>query len=400
LIICTHPIYHNLTSYSQNALVSILDKLQKDICMRKMKKTIFLFPAILLVLSFEAFGASTQPIDLASLVSSVKNMDTLSFCGEGVPLENQEVLERFEKELLLSIWDRPQVLLWLKRSRRYLPYIEKMLKENRMPEDLKYLAIAESALRPHAGSRKGAIGFWQFLADTGRKYGLIIDESIDERRNLFSSTRAAIRYFKELYQSMGSWTLAAAAYNMGEEGLTAEIMVQHTRDYYRLYLPLETQRFIFRILSVKLILLDPVKFGFNLNDDDYYPALEFDRISIDCFQEIPLSLIAKASGTDFKVIKDLNPEIRGHYLTEGTHTILIPKGAKKGFNERYKKRVKDYESDKTDRIYVIKEGDNLTSIAEKFDVPLAVLIIWNRIDLNDPIHPGDRLIIYPKDKKE
>jgi membrane-bound lytic murein transglycosylase D len=400
LIICTHPIYHNLTSYSQNALVSILDKLQKDICMRKMKKTIFLFPAILLVLSFEAFGASTQPIDLASLVSSVKNMDTLSFCGEGVPLENQEVLERFEKELLLSIWDRPQVLLWLKRSRRYLPYIEKMLKEKPMPEDLKYLAIAESALRPHAGSRKGAIGFWQFLADTGRKYGLIIDESIDERRNLFSSTRAAIRYFKELYQSMGSWTLAAAAYNMGEEGLTAEIMVQHTRDYYRLYLPLETQRFIFRILSVKLILLDPVKFGFNLNDDDYYPALEFDRISIDCFQEIPLSLIAKASGTDFKVIKDLNPEIRGHYLTEGTHTILIPKGAKKGFNERYKKRVKDYESDKTDRIYVIKEGDNLTSIAEKFDVPLAVLIIWNRIDLNDPIHPGDRLIIYSKDKKE
>ncbi len=365
-----------------------------------MKTKILLILATVLLLAVEGYGASTQPIDLASLVSSVKNMDTLSFCGEGVPLENQEVLERFEKELLLSIWDRPQVLLWLKRSRRYLPYIEKMLKENRMPEDLKYLAIAESALRPHAGSRKGAIGFWQFLADTGRKYGLIIDESIDERRNLFSSTRAAIRYFKELYQSMGSWTLAAAAYNMGEEGLTAEIMVQHTRDYYRLYLPLETQRFIFRILSVKLILLDPVKFGFNLNDDDYYPALEFDRITVDCFQEIPLTLIAKASGTDFKVIKDLNPEIRGHYLTEGTHTILIPKGAKKGFNERYKKRVKDYESDKTDRIYVIKEGDNLTSIAEKFDVPLAVLIIWNRIDINEPIHPGDRLIIYPKDKKE
>jgi len=365
-----------------------------------MKTKIFLILAMVLFWAVEGYSASPQPVDLVSLVSSVKNMKTLSFCGERVPLENQEVLERFEKEFLLSIWDRPQVILWLKRSRRYLPYIEKMLKENRMPNDLKYLAIAESALRPHAGSRKGAIGFWQFIADTGRKYGLIIDESIDERRNLFASTRAAINYFKVLYQSMGSWTLAAAAYNMGEEGLQAEIMVQHIRDYYRLYLPLETQRFIFRILSVKLILLDPVKFGFNINDDDYYSPLEFDRITIDCFQEIPLSLIAKASGTDFKAIKDLNPEIRGHYLAEGTHTILIPKGAKQGFNERYKKRVKDYQADKTDRIYVIKEGDNLTSIAEKFDVPLTVLIIWNRIDLNEPIHPGDRLIIYPKDKKE
>ncbi|MBE9545168.1 MAG: transglycosylase SLT domain-containing protein [Proteobacteria bacterium] len=365
-----------------------------------MKTKILLMVAIVLFLDVEGYGASTQPVDLASLVSSVKNMDTLSFCGERVPLANQEVRERFEKELLLSIWDRPQVILWLKRSRRYLPYIEKMLKENRMPEDLKYLAIAESALRPHAGSRKGAMGFWQFLADTGRKYGLIINKNIDERRNLFASTRAAIKYFKALYQSMGSWTLAAAAYNMGEEGLRAEIMVQNTRDYYRLYLPLETQRFIFRILSVKLIVLDPIKFGFDLTDDDVYPALEFDRITIDCFQEIPLSLIAKASGTDFKAIKDLNPEIRGHYLAEGTHTILIPKGVKKGFNTRYKKLVKEYQADKTDRIYVIKEGDNLSSIAEKFDVPLGVLIIWNRIDLNEPIHPGDRLIIYPKDKKE
>jgi len=261
------------------------------------------------------------------------------------------------------------------------------------------LAIAESALRPHAGSRKGAIGFWQFMPDTGRKYGLIIDKNIDERRNLFASTRAAITYFKALYQSMGSWTLAAAAYNMGEEGLTAEIMVQHIRDYYRLYLPLETQRFIFRILSVKLIILDPIKFGFNLTDDDYYPAVEFDRITVDCFQEIPLSLIAKASGTYFKAIKDLNPEIRGHYLAEGTHTLLIPKGAKKGFESRYKKLVKAYDADKSDRIYVIKEGDNLSSIAEKFDIPLAVLIIWNRINVNEPIHPGDRLVIYPKDKK-
>lgn len=363
-----------------------------------MKKIIFLTLTILMVLAYEALGASPNPLDITSLLNSVKNMDTLSFCGERIPMENQEVLERLEKELLLSLGNRSQVILWLKRSRRYLPLIEKMLKKNNMPEDLKYMAIAESALLPHAGSKKGAIGFWQILPDTGRRYGLIINDSKDERRNIFASTRAAIAHLEALHQSMGSWTLAAAAYNMGEKGLEAEIMVQHTRDYYRLYLSIETQRFIFRILSVKLILSDPDRFGFHLTDADYYPPLEFDEIRIDCFQEVPLALVAKASETDFKVIKDLNPEIRGHYLTDGSHTILIPKDAKKGFHARYKKLVKEYEGDRTDRIYIIKEGDNLSSIAEKFDVPLAALIIWNRIDLGKPVHPGDRLIIYPKSK--
>ena len=363
-----------------------------------MKKMIFLILVIVLVLTFEAFGTTPNPLDLPSLLTSVKNMKALTFCGEHVPIENQEVMERLEKELLLSLGDRPQAILWLKRSRRYMPYIEKILKENTLPDDLKYMAIAESALLPHAGSIKGAIGFWQILPDTGRRYGLVIDDTMDERRNIFASTRAAIAHLKALHDLMGSWTLSAAAYNMGEDGLEAEIMVQHTRDYYRLYLPLETQRFIFRILSAKLILSEPAKFGFRLTDADYYPPLEFDRIDIDCFQKIPLTLVAKASKTDFKAIKDLNPEIRGHYLTEGTHSLLIPKGANKGFNARYKKLVKEYEEKRTDRIYIIKEGDNLSSIADKFDVPLAVLIIWNRLDLNKPIHPGDRLIIYPKNK--
>ena len=363
-----------------------------------MKKTILLIPIIILTLTCEALGASPNPLELPSLLNSVKKMHDLSFCNERVPIKNQEVLERLEKELLLSLGNRPQVILWLKRSRRYLPIIEKMLEKNNMPEDLKYMAVAESALLSYAGSKKGATGFWQILPDIGRRYGLIINDTVDERRNIFASTRAAIAHLKDLHKIMGSWTLAVAAYNMGEEGLEAEIMVQHTRDYYRLYLPIETERFIFRILSIKLILSDPDKFGFQLTDADYYPPLEFDEIHVDCFQDIPLSLIARASETDFKVIKDLNPEFRGHYLTEGSHTVLIPKGSKKGFDERYKKIVKAYEKERTDRIYVIKEGDNLSTIAEKFNVPLAALIIWNRIDLNKPIHPGDRLIIYPKKK--
>ena len=340
-----------------------------------------------------------EPADFPSLVSSVKIAAPVEFCGEKIPTKNQEVRERLEKELLLSLWDRPQVILWLKRSHRYLPHIEKALKKDGVPDDLKYLAIAESALRPHVGSRKGAIGFWQFMVDTGRNYGLVIDEYSDERRNLFASTRAALRYLKELHKTFGSWTLAAAAYNMGEEGLMAEILEQNTKDYYKLYLPIETQRFIFRILSVKLIFSDPEKYGFKLTEKDYYPPLTFDQIQIDCSEETPIRIIAQAAKTHFKAVKDLNPEIRGHYLAKGKHNILIPKGASAGFQARYQHYIKKFLAAQKEGIYIVKKGDSLSSIADRFGISLVSLIIWNRIDMKRPIHPGDRLIIYGKQVK-
>ena len=339
-------------------------------------------------------GPSYESADFPSLVASLKINTTLEFCGEEVPIENQEIRERLEKELLLSLWDRPQVILWLKRSRRYLPHIEKLLEKNDMPDDLKYVAIAESALRPHAGSSKGAIGFWQFMHGTGRKYGLLIDEYIDERRNLFTSTAAAIQYFKQLYQMLASWTLAVAAYNMGEEGLMAEMLEQDTNDFYQLYLPLETQRYLFRVLSVKLIFSEPEKYGFKLTPIDYYPPLEFDSVQVECLHEIPIRVIAKAAETHFKVIKDLNPEVRGHYLRKGKHHILIPKGASAGFKARYKNLEEKYLLSKKEKVYVVKKGDNLSLIADRFGVPLSALIIWNRIDIKRPIHPGHRLFIY------
>ena len=354
----------------------------------------FLFQALLFCSS--ALGETSQPaIPSESLISSLKLATPHAFCGEPVPIDNREVKERFEKEFLLSLWDRPQVVLWLKRSKRYLPYIEKMLKKNGLPDDLKYVAVAESALRPHAGSKKGAMGFWQFMRQTGRQYGLTINRRIDERRNLFASTGAAIKYFKDLHEEFGSWTLAAAAYNMGEKGLMSEILEQQTDDYYQLYLPLETQRFLFRILSIKAILSEPEKFGFKLQKDDYYLPLEFDKVRVESVGEAPIRIVAQAAKTRFKVIKDLNPEIRGHYLASGTHEILIPKGASAGFQKRYSRLVKRSSLGQNERVYVVRKGDNLSSIAEKFKIPLAALIIWNRIDLKQPIHPGDRIIVHP-----
>ena len=360
-------------------------------------KSIRIFIILLLSLpqlNVELYGQSMVSAEFPSLMSSLNVETPLEFCYEHVPLKEQEIRERFEKELLLTLWDRPQVILWLKRSTRYLPHIEKALKESGMPDDLKYVAIAESALRPHAGSSKGAVGFWQFLRGTGVKHGLIIDEYLDERRSLFASTRAAIEYFMELKTQFKSWTLAAAAYNMGEEGLTAEILEQDTEDFYDLYLPLETQRYIFRILSVKLIFSDPERYGFVLTEKDFYPPLTFDRVHIECSEVTPLRVIAEAAKTHFKEIKDLNPEIRGHYLPKGRHEILVPEGTSKGFQARYKTKLEEYSTARKERIYVVKSGDNLSLIADRFGVPLSALLIWNRIDVKDPIHPGDRLMIY------
>ncbi len=340
------------------------------------------------------------------LISSVRVNGPLDFCGEPVEIENSEVRERLEKEMLLILWDRPQIVLWIKRAKRYFPIIEKMLQDQQMPPDLKYIAIIESALRPHAGSRKGAIGFWQFMRATGRKYGLSINSEKDERRNIFRSTAAAIHYFQDLHQMFGSWTLSAAAYNMGEQGLQSEILAQGTNNYYHLYLPLETQRYIMRAVVAKIILTAPRDYGFQFSEADLYSPLRYDRIHLECFQETPLALVAEAAGTYFKMIKDLNPEIRGHYLAAGSHWLLIPQGAADGFHARFKVLVDRWLTEKQERVYVVKAGDNLTSIAERFNVPLPALIIWNRLANKKHIHPGDRLVIYadsidsPEEKKQ
>ena len=335
----------------------------------------------------------SQP--LPSLISNVKITEPLDFCGEPVELDKRDIRERMEKELFITVWDRAQVALWIKRSTRYFPLIEEMLKKEDMPEDLKYVAVAESALRPHVRSTKGAIGFWQFIEATGRKFDLQIDSNKDERRNIFTSTEAAIAYFRELYSIFASWTLSAAAYNMGEQGLQSEILAQRCNNYYDLYLPLETQRYIFRILSAKLILSDPEKYGYKFTEEDLYSPIEFDRIKLKCNQTTPIDIIAQAANTTFKAIKDLNPEIRGHYIAAGNHSILIPKGSSMDFHSRLKTFFDQWITNNKERVYIVKKGDNLSKIAKRFKVPLPALMIWNRLNLSKHIHPGDRLIIYP-----
>jgi len=242
------------------------------------------------------------------------------------------------------------------------------------------------------------MGFWQFTQATGRKFGLTITADMDERRNLYASTDAAIRYFQTLYDLFGSWTLSAAAYNMGEEGLEAEILAQKTDSYYQLYLPLETQRFVFRILSAKLVMAAPARFGFQLSPKDLWSPRETDPIRVECRSRTPLRLVAAACDTHFKEIKDLNPELRGHYIPAGIHLIRIPKGAATGFQNRFEKLCIEWREDREQHWYVVQSGDTLSGIADRFKVPLPALLIWNRIALKDRIFPGERLIVHPGEK--
>jgi hypothetical protein len=182
---------------------------------------------------------------------------------------------------------------------------------------------------------------------------------------------------------------------MGEEGLKAEILAQGTGDYYNLYLYLETQRYLFRAITAKMIISDPEKYGFKVTAEDVYPLLEFDMVGIECEQDVDIQVVARAANTTFKTIKDLNPEIRGHYLAPGSHQLFIPLGQAKLFKQRYAELLKQWLVRHSSMVYIVKKGDNLTDIAERHNVPLPSLFIWNRLGTNQHIHPGDRLVIYP-----
>jgi membrane-bound lytic murein transglycosylase D len=335
----------------------------------------------------------SDPADLLQLVGNAMTGPHPDFCGEVVPLDNPEVRERLEREMLLTLWNRPQVFFWLTQYGRYVPDIEKKLRENGMPDDLKYMVVIESSLKSYAVSPKGATGFWQFMEATGGRYGLTITREKDERRNIAASTTAAISYLKSLYGMLHSWTLAAAAFNMGEEGLKSEILLQKIDDYYKLYLPVETQRYVFRIIAAKLILAKPERYGFLPVKEQ--PSPSPDRIELACSQCVPLQLVAEAAKTYFKVIKDLNPEIRGYYLTEGNHALLVPGGAAEGFQERYEKLLKKWQAETRERVYTVKKGDTLSALAARFKVPLPALIAWNRLGgAKKQLVPGEKLVIY------
>lgn len=251
---------------------------------------------------------------------------SLTLCDEPMPLENRAVAEQLDRELTFLAWDHAQVFMWIKRAGRFFPMIERKLKEAGMPDDIKYLAVAESSLLNEIRSVAGAAGPWQFIARTGSNHGLRKDQSFDERLDFERSTEAAIRYLKSLKEMFGSWTLSLAAYNCGELRLKKDIEEQKVTDYYRLKLARETERFIYRIAAIKVILQNPDQFGYVVDHDRIYRPVPSDSLEVQVRAPIHMTDLALAIGTDYKAIKELNPQIIGSHLPVGSYAIRVPEG--------------------------------------------------------------------------
>ncbi len=232
----------------------------------------------------------------------------LSFAGQKVPLTDYDVIERYDREILTNVYWQSQTLLMLKRANRYFPVIEPILKANGIPNDFKYIALAESGLQ-HVVSPAGAAGFWQFLDKTGRRYGLEVNEEIDERYHIEKATVAACLYFKDAYNQLGDWSLVAASYNMGIDGVKRQLLNQGMKSYYELYLNTETARYLFRIMAIKEICEKPDKYGFYLLQEDKYAPLQTVKVKADLGIN-NLALWAKSNYVNYKLLKLLNPWLR------------------------------------------------------------------------------------------
>lgn len=269
-------------------------------------------------LAFERIDHPTHDIDLP---------ETLDFCGETVPLELFYVSERLEREILANAYLHTSTLLMLKRSTRWFPVIDPIMEQYGLPDDFKYLCMAESALTNAVSSSK-AVGFWQILEATGKELGLEINKEVDMRYNVEKETVAACKYIKEAYEKFGDWTLAAASYNCGKGRISRTIKEQEVDSYYDMLLPEETQRYIFRILALKLITEDPEKYGFQIRDNGWYQPLEYKEVTVT--QSITdMTKFAIEQGTNYKMLKYFNPWLRSNTLTisaGNSYKIKIPTG--------------------------------------------------------------------------
>ena len=259
---------------------------------------------------------SVYPVDLPA---------ELKFAGENVPLGYFDVREDLDRELLINVYWQSHTMLLIKRANRHFPLIEKVLRKNGVPEDMKYLAVAESDLT-NVVSPQQAVGFWQFVNGTARDYKLEVNDEVDERYHVEKSTEAACVFLKESYNRYGSWTMAAASYNMGRSGLNEQIDRQKSDFYYDLLLNEETGRYIYRVLAIKLILSNPEQYGFYAGDKDLYPVIPTYEVTVDSPVE-DFADFASKYGINYKVLKVFNPWLRDNKLTNTqnkTYYIRIP----------------------------------------------------------------------------
>ena len=301
---------------------------------------------------------------------------------------------------------RPHMERYLSRSTRYMPVMKKILKENGLPEDLIYIALIESGFNGTAKSHASAVGYWQFIRATGKRYGMRIDTYVDDRRDFVRSTQAAADYFKGLYQIFHSWYLAIASYNVGEGRVKSLVVKYRTRDFWQLArenkLPDETSNYVPKFIAARLIAKEPVKYGFT--DIDYQPALEYSEVEFTT--SIDLRKLATAMGLEYDDLRDLNPAYKRGVAFEknGRLKLRVPKGADEqalaSATAAAAQSRKSYIADEDYGYYRIRRGDTISVIARKFGTSQNVIRKLNKMGSSSLLVAGRRIRVPADDVPE
>ncbi|MCG9879674.1 MAG: transglycosylase SLT domain-containing protein [Bacteroidia bacterium] len=339
-------------------------------------------------------------------VYSLATPKTLSFAGTQIPLTDFDVAERYDKEILTNVYWQSQTILMIKRAQRFFPLIEPILKSQGIPADFKYVALAESGLQ-NVVSPAGAAGFWQFMDKTGKRYGLEINEEIDERYHLEKATYAACAYFKEAYSQLKDWSLVAASYNMGIEGVKRQMKSQSVYNYYDLYLNVETARYLFRIIAIKDICENPSQFGFYIASSDLYKPIPVVQVKTD-LSISSLATWSNDNACNYKLVKLLNPWLRKPYINVPvgkTYYIALPKARlmQSALSKFIKNDTLVLENTNQNNllkedlinevVHIVQKGETIKSIAEKYKVSEDDLILWNELSPNANLSNGSKLKI-------
>ena len=275
-------------------------------------------------------SASASSASVSKLVAPIKSdyrlPQKVSLCGEPLDLTKDFVRERLEFEFLRVVNHPAQVALWQRRAAVYFPFIEGELRTAGLPDDLKYLAMAESDLRPWIESPAGALGLWQFMPGTARHFGLTVSPKVDQRQLPEHLMGAAQRYFKSLYAKFGSWALAMAAYNAGDGRVAKAVSSQGTNNYFDLDLPRETERYVYRIAAIKVVMENAAHYGFTSPvPPEHYRTPQYTERTVEVRAGETWAGLAQRLGCDYKTFRQLNPHLK-QAPTKGVYALRLPAG--------------------------------------------------------------------------
>ena len=350
---------------------------------------ILLFSAVYVRETLWSQGSAPTPA-VPFVVPYFAPPERLELCGEVVPVNLPDVRERLDREFTIVVYGHAQVYLWLKRMQRYFPWIEKEIERNGLPNDLKYVAVAESDLQISASSPAGAVGPWQFMRGTGANYGLTQMEGLDERRDFECSTQGAFRYLRDLHTLFHNWTLAIASYNCGERRVQDEMKKQKVDNYYALKLPTETERYVFRILAIKEVLSHPEKYGYFLPEGAGYPAIATERINVALPCPVPIQTMAEFAGITYRDFKSLNPALVSDTVPGGSRTLKVPPERSRDFQTRFETFKNSGQQGTV--VHKVQSGETLSGIAARYGVSISSLREINGLQ-GDKVRVGQVLKI-------